>query len=858
MSMTRVGWSLSFGVITLTLAGWLASGPVYSLQAPDPETAKLAGQAQAVLNRYCISCHTGPKAKAELDLTDVKLYLEKVIVPGSPDTSELLSRIRSTDDPMPPDGKPRPNQAEIDTIKDWITSLTEKKQVVQASTNMPVQPVIDLTLGPIAERATSILRARCSECHQQPRISGGVEIMNFERLQKQGKIVVANGKGDVEKSPLLYHMSVELAKEKKVKPMPPGSRPKMTPEELLIIQQWVQEGAKAANPNIAFVPGTVGSEYVMKAILDDVAKLRAQGVRDKIGQYRYFSLNHLLLAGVTEKALQENRDAFTLVLNHLTWSRDLVKPEAIEPTNTVFRVNIEDLGWDITPYQDNDKKIRTDINLHDLILLEYPYMREYPQSNIYRQLQQDYLVPGKLVRPIPYVHAEWFTSIAAQTPLYEDLLQLPFTLQGVENRVLGIGTTSKANVTSGKATRSGNRESGVSKNNRLIERHRGLMGYYWISHDFANSVGKSDFFKHPFDFEEAGGEMIWKLPNGMQGYYVCETNGTRLNEAPTEIVADEYAADKKVRNGMACIRCHEEGIKNYPDQVRKFLDAQGVNASTNAELLQTVYPGDKEMAVVSVGDGESFQRALVELLGVAPDSKEGRAPSPRALLQTTVNQHLDASVSVRKAGAELGMKSEQEAEQLLLNNSGLRRLGLNFNDQGGSIKRDNLEREHANIVEQLGIAKSAMPIDALTVNNFAVDGSPLVTLQTDTKRTKFVAGDEFAFIVKNESDQVVFVEIIGIGRKSAIGEVTKGVVKIQPKGQLRFPPDDKKKFRVRPGAGQDRVVLFASTQEFAKGERLVFPRAANEAQRDRDMGDRFIHDDFRKIQVKKLLVLETN
>ena len=73
--------------------------------------------------------------------------------------------------------------------------------------------------------------------------------------------------------------------------------------------------------------------------------LQKQGIAN-IGHYRYFSLNHLLLAGVTEKALQANRGAFTSVLNHLTWSPDLVKPEAIESTKTVFRVNIEDLRWE--------------------------------------------------------------------------------------------------------------------------------------------------------------------------------------------------------------------------------------------------------------------------------------------------------------------------------------------------------------------------------------------------------------------------------------------------------------------------------------------------------------------------------
>ena len=57
-------------------------------------------------------------------------------------------------------------------------------------------------------------------------------------------------------------------------------------------------------------------------------------------------------------------------------------------------------------------------------------------------------------------------------------------------------------------------------NNRMVERHRSIHGAYWKSYDFAGSVGAQNIFNHPLDFTHDGGEVIFNLPNGLQGYYL--------------------------------------------------------------------------------------------------------------------------------------------------------------------------------------------------------------------------------------------------------------------------------------------------------------------------------------------------
>ena len=126
---------------------------------------------------------------------------------------------------------------------------------------------------------------------------------------------------------------------------------------------------------------------------------------------------------------------------------------------------------------------------------------------------------------------------------------------------------SQANIRNGRARRAGMAVSGVSRNNRVVERHPARNGGYWKSFDFATSSGRENIFRHPVSFEESGGEMVFALPNGMHGYYVCDHIGHRIPEAPTSIVTDIFAADATVRNGLACMRCHQKGVRRFRDDV---------------------------------------------------------------------------------------------------------------------------------------------------------------------------------------------------------------------------------------------------------------------------------------------------
>ena len=107
--------------------------------------------------------------------------------------------------------------------------------------------------------------------------------------------------------------------------------------------------------------------------------------------------------------------------------------------------------------------------------------------------------------------------------------------------------------TSTRSRRSGaafNR-SGVSQNNRLIEWHKFAYGSYWKSYDFGGNVGRQNLFEHPLgpgtadaEFKHDGGEIIFTLPNGLQGYLLVDGQGKRIDKGPTTIVSDPKRPDR--------------------------------------------------------------------------------------------------------------------------------------------------------------------------------------------------------------------------------------------------------------------------------------------------------------------------
>lgn len=610
--------------------------------------------------------------------------------------------------------------------------------------------------------------------------------------------------------------------------MPPGPRPPLTIGEFETVRKWIEAGAPelpadvereataAKDPALA---NLIGAEYVLTSILKHVESTP----RDDRRYLRFFSSNHLLTSGTTSEHLKTNRQALAKAINHLSWQPDIVQPLVVDDANTVFAVDIRDLGWHETPFSiiaNHQKTPTRDVNLYDQVLLEYPYGLAFNGSETYDRLRDVYLKPAGLVRPIPYVRIDWFVSTATQSPLYEDMLRLPRDLHNLEQL---LGVDAELNIQTYVAQRAGMTQSGVSRNNRVVERHPARYGAYWKSFDFVTSKGQQNIFADPLNFQYAGGEMIWNLPNGLQGYLITDSTGNRILEAPTSIVTDKFAQDKVVRNGLACIRCHDRGMKRFSDNIRPAFEMLPQHATIKVQDVLRIFPTRATMDKDLDKDERRFLSALEQAIG-EPQKKE-----PLRLIS---RDFLDAALTLTQASAELGLKDSSGLETVFKLPQ-FTQLGLAGLSAGGVIRRDSWEDYYDRIVRSLGIGTPVAPIDGNSRLDHLSDGLTFgLKIATNKRSNVFSAGDEMVITVSNDTGADVFIELIGtstLGRKAVLSD---GVVPLKNGASYRYPQTGS--IKIRPQLGKELITVFADPDKFAPGRLL----------RGENVADLFVHGFF--------------
>ena len=73
------------------------------------------------------------------------------------------------------------------------------------------------------------------------------------------------------------------------------------------------------------------------------------------------------------------------------------------------------------------------------------------------------------------------------------------------------------------------------------------------------------------EFCHDGGEMIFNLPNGLQGYMLVNGKDVRIDAGPIDVVRDsqETTGTPQIVNGLSwAMACHDRGIKTVADTIR--------------------------------------------------------------------------------------------------------------------------------------------------------------------------------------------------------------------------------------------------------------------------------------------------
>jgi tetratricopeptide (TPR) repeat protein len=467
----------------------------------------------------------------------------------------------------------------------------------------------------LAARAREVLATHCYRCHGKDGANeGGFNyVLDRSRLVQRKKIVP----GAPDRSKLYRRLTSPDD------PMPPEdekSRP--GPDEVAVIKRWIEAGAPDA------VAATAERPFLAPAAVAEAVSLDLRRANERDRRFlRYFTLTHLYNAGLSEDELQSYRHGLAKLVNSLSWGGRVVVPRPIDPARTVFRIDLRDYQW-------NEK-------VWEAVLAANPYGVLPPRE------AAGYSAEATGCR-LPWVRADWFVAAAARPPLYHEILQLPAAEAELE-RMLRVDPAE--NIRQERVARAGFNGSGVSRNNRLIERHESGSVVYWKSYDFASNTGRQNLFAHPLgpggdgSFRHDGGEIIFSLPNGLQGYFLADGRGRRLDKGPTAIVSDPGRPDRAVENGLSCMLCHARGLIEKGDQVRAHvLRNPAAFARADVETVLALYPPAEKFTALVRQDARRFQEAVART--GAPLS----ATEPIAALARRFEAELDLPLTAAEAG----------------------------------------------------------------------------------------------------------------------------------------------------------------------------------------------------------------
>jgi mono/diheme cytochrome c family protein len=503
----------------------------------------------------------------------------------------------------------------------------------------------------LAGKAERILRDNCYRCHGQR----GSDEGGFNYVLDPAKLIAEK---KLEPGQSIRSTLIQRIVEGE---MPPeGESPRPRPEDVAALKEWVDAGAVAfgaPRKSREFL----SNEEVVRQIKADLAR---RNPLDRQFQ-RYFTLTHLYNAGISDDELQTYRHALSKLVNSLSWGHEVVQPERVDTAGTILRIDLRDFDW-----------ARRDVNVWENILNAYPYGVSYASEDA------GYVYTNTNTR-VPYVMADWFVEAASRPPLYHEVLQLPSSARDLEV-LLRIDATN--DIRQVRVARAGFTESGVSSNNRIIERHPSVYGSYWKSYDFKASTSEKNIFEHPLGprgvdgsdgFVHDGAEIIFSLPNGLQGYMLVNKEGERLDKAPPEIVTDRKSRDTMVENGHSCMSCHVRGLNDKADEIRAAVESSQASFGDDVDRIRALYPEPDRFKQLVDKDNKRFRTAL----------EQTGAPFGQTEPILALSREFEKSMDMNRVAAELGLTPQDFKQRLELASA---TLGKPFSPlkTRGSIKRE--------------------------------------------------------------------------------------------------------------------------------------------------------------------------
>lgn len=461
---------------------------------------------------------------------------------------------------------------------------------------------------PKAAKVLDIFVKNCATCHGKG-AAGGAGVID-DILDRDGLV-----RGNFVDLKTPSNSRIFLAVNRTVRTMPLGGTPLSLPEKTAILD-WVKAGAPPwAPPGPVLNPDTITYDQIVACIDQDARAIDYKKRGDAIN-YRWFQLDNIYNTGNSTN-FQNIGWALDKALNQLAFGpTKLTNATKIDPAGVIRRIDLRDFN-------------RTRVEFDDVLLPLYPYAIDYSQGNYYTREELDDIKffeddIAKLTKsPRAFIRADFFVDEGLGDLYYQLLFPIKGQADNLQQLEKTLGVNANQAIADFEINASAIRRSGVSVFNRMIHRYdstynvRGVKTTtsYWKTFDVINENAKRNFFAFPlgpegvkFDFFTArefqfdAGEEIFGLPNGLQGFFIADAKGVRLQEAAINVAVDRDnaspfigSAPGVVKAGISCNHCHGGGVNVFTDQAlfnttkTSGLTAQEVNAIRQLFPVQPVW-----------------------------------------------------------------------------------------------------------------------------------------------------------------------------------------------------------------------------------------------------------------------------
>ena len=480
-----------------------------------------------------------------------------------------------------------------------------------------------------------------------------------------------------------------------------ATKDRPTDADKAAVQKWIDAGAAPFPTQSRKAFDTKATLYAMR---DDLRAARA----DDRPYLQFFTLANLNNNPALQAAdLRTTRAARSKAINSMHWKARVVVPKVVKDSaDTLLVVDIRDLDWD------KKGKWREVQRAH-------PYALRYGTVADDDVSQADSEI-AKLAGlhdgdPLPLTRADWFVATATRPPLYHTLVEIPESAVDLEKR---LEVDIIDNFNRDRLARAGFGASGVSRQNRLLERHEGVYGMFWKSYDFLAKGTRANLNQFPLGpvfkdnqygdqaFEHDGGEIIFSLPNKMQGYMLVNGKDERINTGPISVVGDnnKTSGTAEIVNGLSCMHCHKHGMVKFTDTVR----AGNALFGAAKQKVSRLYPAHKELDEKVKEDVDAFMGALGKAVNPFLKVDEDK---DKTLEELTGGAEMVGAVAVfyrvsdldlAAAAYELDIADPAELKGMIAGNKKLQGLGLAvLAAPNGRLKREDWEKAKTRSLYQI-------------------------------------------------------------------------------------------------------------------------------------------------------------